>query len=46
MSGQPILGPFGKDTYWDKIAWHRRGGWVPDEWVNTKWDVTKFLPSC
>jgi hypothetical protein len=43
--GQPITGPFGTDALWDRTTYGGQDGFVPDEWVDTKWDAST-LPTC
>jgi hypothetical protein len=45
VQGQTITGPFGADAVWERISWQSQSGYVPDEWVNTQWDVDT-LPGC
>ena len=41
-TGDAITGPFGTDDTWEQIPWSGSTGFVPDEWVNTQWDVNNF----
>jgi hypothetical protein len=45
VQGQTIVGPFGSDSVWEQVSWKGQNGYVPDEWVNTQWDVDS-LPVC
>jgi hypothetical protein len=44
-NGDTINGPFGPDAVWEQIPWNGSSGYVPDEWVDTQWDVNSFA-SC
>ncbi len=43
--GQTIDGPFGADARWEKVTYDQTTGYVPDEWLDTKWDGDA-LPDC
>ncbi|MCU4185593.1 hypothetical protein K6U06_14590 [Acidiferrimicrobium sp. IK] len=45
VTGQPISGPYGTESYWDQVTYDGVTGYVPDEWVNTQYDINQ-LPSC
>jgi len=44
-AGEPISGPFGTDAIWLRTTVDGQTGYLPDEWVDTKWD-TPSLPQC
>ena len=44
-TGDTITGPFGPDAVWEQIQWNGSTVYVPDEWVDTQWDVNSFA-SC
>jgi hypothetical protein len=37
-SGDPVNGPFGVDSWWDKVTYGANVGFVTDEYVDTKGD--------
>lgn len=44
-NGDLIVGPFSNtDRIWERVKWSGRTGFVPDEWLDTKWDAPTFRP--
>jgi len=47
--GDTITGPFSSDPIWERVTWNGMTGYVPDEWVDTKWDsspTNSNIPDC
>jgi len=47
--GDTITGPFSSDPIWERVTWNGMTGYVPDEWVDTKWDsspTNNNIPNC
>jgi hypothetical protein len=41
----PVVGPFGEDTTWERVSYDDVEGYVSDEWLDSKWDSDAF-PLC
>lgn len=40
--GETIIGPFGNDPIWLRTTFNGITGYVPDQWVDTEWDVASI----
>jgi uncharacterized protein YgiM (DUF1202 family) len=47
-TGEAVNGPWGTDSYWDRVTVKGATGYLTDEFVDTKSDETKnaLIPNC